>query len=171
MGTKQVQFYFQIVADDGVSANVSINVGGVQKFAGALAHTNSTIPIDVWPDTPQSMAQFDLDIDNFVTGSGQPTTNEDITLRVTGGTAIFKSMWANYSVYATEVSPPTTPPTWNTNMGTSTEFVQVLPTAQPTWNGIPITGNMDFTNTPYSPMTLAPGQALAFPVAMPKYSS
>ena len=170
MGTKQVRFNFQIVADDGVSANVSINVGGVQKFAGALAHTNSTIPIDVWPETSPSVAQFDLAVDNLVT-PGSSTISENITLTVTGGTAIFKSIWANYSSYVTQVSPPTTPPTWNNNAGNSTEFVQVLPSEQPTWNGVPITGNMDFTDSPYGPMTFEPGQVLAFPVAMPKYSA
>jgi len=170
MGTKQVQVNFLIIADDGVSANIAINVGGIPKWTGALASTNTTIPGPTTPDNlPYSVAEFDLAIDNIVPGSGEPTTNEDITMTITGGTAIFKYMSANYSQYGQEVEPPTKPATYLP--GTNTIFVNANPTAQPTWNGIPLYERMNFADGVNGPMLFEPGEVLAFPVGIPKYSS
>ena len=44
MGTKQIKVGFLIVANDQVSANVTIAFNGVQKWSGPLANTNNSIP-------------------------------------------------------------------------------------------------------------------------------
>jgi hypothetical protein len=170
MGTKQIQTNFLIVADDGVSANVTITVDGISKWNGVLTNTNATIPGADTPDVAFSVAEFDLEVDNL--GNTSPyTTSKDITMTVTGGSAIFKSMLANYNGSKLLVEPVTTPPTYTNVPGNSTTFVQVLPTAQPTWNGVPILTRMDYADGANGPMLFESGEVLAFPVEISDYSA
>jgi len=171
MGTKQVKVGFLIVADDQVSANVTIAFNGVQKWSGPLANTNDSIPDYDTPDVPYSYATFDLDIqDTPVPLISGMTTAKDVTFTVTGGDAIFKTMSSNYGISRQEITPPTDPVTYQLMPGTSTEFNQILPTAQPTWNDVPLLDRFNFADDPWGPMLVEPDELLEFPVQIQWYN-
>ena len=171
MGTKQIKVGFLIIANDQVSANVTIAFNGVQKWSGPLLNTNDSIPDYNTPDAPYSYATFDLDIqDTPVPLTNEMTTAKDVTFTVTGGDAIFKTMSSNYGIYSQEITPPTDPVTYQMMPGTSTEFSQILPTAQPTWNGVPLVSRFDWVDDPWGPMLVGPDELLEFPVEIPWYN-
>jgi hypothetical protein len=172
MGTKQIKVGFLIVANDQVSANVTIAFNGVQKWSGSLANTNDSIPGYEIPDVPYSYATFDLDIqDTPVPLINGMTTAKDVTFTVTGGDAIFKTMSANYGIYQQEITPPTDPVTYQLMPGTSTEFNVILPTAQPTWNDVIIPGRFDWADDPWGPFLFQPDELLEFPVQIQWYNN
>jgi hypothetical protein len=172
MGTKQIKVGFLIVADDQVSANVTIAFNGVQKWSGPLANTNDSIPGYDTPDVPYSYAIFDLDIqDTPVPLTTGMTTAKDVTFTVTGGDAIFKTMSSNYGIDRQEITPPTDPVTYQLIPGTSTEFNEILPTAQPTWNDVPLLDRFNFADGPaWGPMLVEPDELLEFPVQIQWYN-
>ena len=174
MGTKQIKVGFLIVANDQVSANVTIAFNGVQKWSGPLANTNNSIPDYETPDVPYSYATFDLDIQDTPVPLLFPiiemSTAKDVTFTVTGGDAIFKTMSSNYGVYGQEITPPTDPVTYQMMFGTSTYFNHILPTAQPTWNDVIIPGRFDWTDDPWGPFLFQPEELLEFPVLIQWYN-
>ena len=174
MGTKQVKVGFLIVADDQVSANVTIAFNGIQKWSGPLANTNNSIPGYDTPDVPYSYATFDLDIQDtpvpLLFPINEMSTAKDVTFTVTGGDAIFKTMSSNYGVYGQEITPPTDPVTYQVMPGTSTEFTEILPTAQPTWNDVPLLDRFNFADGLYGPMLVEPDELLEFPVQIEWYN-
>jgi hypothetical protein len=174
MGTKQVKFEFLIVAANQVSANVTIAFNGVQKWSGPLANTNDSIPGPDTPDAPYSNAIFDLDIEDtpvpWPNPIGTMSTAKDITITVTGGSAIFKTMSANYGIYWQEKTPPTDPATFQVMPGISTEFNDILPTAQPTWNDVPLLDRFNFADGANGPMLVEPDELLEFPVQIQWYN-
>lgn len=63
MGIKQVRMKFQVAANDGISAQVSVTVGGIQRFSGALLQTVDVMPRQVFSDQiPYSLVQFGLEV-------------------------------------------------------------------------------------------------------------
>jgi hypothetical protein len=166
MGTKQVKVDFLIVADDQVSATVTIKVGGVVKWSGDLADTSDMVPDYNTPPVPTVSAEFDLEVADGPTS--QMTVPEDFTFTVTRGTAILKLISANYSVQGVEIQPPTDPATYNLVPGSATNFVIVAVTAQPTWNGQALTDRYNYI-AGGSVMPFYTGEVLEFPVAMPMY--
>jgi hypothetical protein len=58
----KVKVDFLIVADDQVSATVTIKVGGVVKWSGDLADTSDMVPDYDTPPVPTVSAEFDLEV-------------------------------------------------------------------------------------------------------------
>jgi hypothetical protein len=183
MGTKQVQMEFQVVADDGVSANVTVTVNGVQKFSGALAQTVTELPGQVYYDqTPFSLVQFDLDIDNQASPfpgpsvNGQWITLEDITITVTGGDVVLQETEANYTAVPQVITPPpTTPPTTTiVTPGNADNFESLSIGSQPLWNGVALTDRYNFdanTGTGSGSLILYNNETVAYQVGMTLYSA
>ena len=180
MGTKQIQMEFQVVADDKISANVTITVGGVQKFSGALAHTVNVMPGQVSDDqTPYSLVTFDLEVANMppLSSKGNPavpsnghglwTTNLDVIIAVTGGSVCLQSTEANY----TAVTP--TPPDPKPTTGNSSDFVSMWFATQPVWTPT-ATGRLvidDNSNSGPGSLLLLENESVAYQVAMSLYSA
>jgi len=174
MGTKQIKVGFLIVANDQVSSNVTIAFNGVQKWSGPLANTNDSIPGYDTPDVPYSYATFDLDIQDtpvpWLSPINEMSTAKDVTFTVTGGDAIFKTMSSNYGIVSLETIPPTDPVTYQIIPGSSTIFSQILPTAQPTWNDVPLLSRFNFADDPWGPFLVKPDELLEFPVQIQWYN-
>ena len=182
MGTKQVLMEFQVVADDGVSANVTVTVGGVQKFSGQLNQTVSQMPLQVLDDQmPYSSVQFDLDVENLPSPPPQDSkwiTTMDVTIAVTGGSITLQATEANYCATMQEVSPPTDPITYQFVPGNSTAFPPVAFANQPVWTPEPADPldrfnyqyNVD-NNTGPGSLPVLDGEVVEYQVQMPLYSA
>jgi hypothetical protein len=179
MGTKQVRMQFQVAADDGVSAQVTVTAGGTQVFSGALAQTmNPIVPEDVHYYTePFSLVEFYLDVaDQTVPPDaanqyGQYTTPTDIVIAVSGGDICLQTTQANYSAIYAEVSPGT----YKMGPGNVNNFAQLRFATQPVWtptNTDPgrliIDDNVD---TGPGSLTIVDNQSVAYQVSMTLYSA
>jgi hypothetical protein len=180
MGTKQVQMEFQVVADDGVSANVTVTVGGTQVFSGPINQTADVMPDEVFNDTtPFSLVQFDLDVENMPVPSGASNqygawvVPKDITVSVTGGSVTLQATKANYSATVGEVLPATVPPTWQTVSGTADTFVELRFASQPVFtpSGISRLNYDANVNTGPGSLLLLDGESVAYQAAMTYYSA
>ena len=178
MGTKQIKIQFLVEADDGVSAGVTITVGGVQKWSGDLAQTNNSIPGPDWPpDWPYAVAEFDLDIDDYVTNTEQYTTVEDFTFTATRGTVTIIFLSANYTIDNIPSPTPTSPPPWKEPLtwtlvagNAETFYMPITPSDQPTWNGVPVTSKYNVADNPMGPIPFSTGEVLAYSANVPKYN-
>ena len=181
MGTKKVQMKFQVVADDGVSANVTIAVNSTQVFSGALAHTADVMPGQVTDDqTPFSLVEFDLDVTDMPVPPGVPNsqqgwwaTPENVTISVTGGSITLQATEANYSASLGEVAPPTTPPTFQLVPGSADSFVPLWFANQPVWTPTCV-GRLNYednTDTGPGSLLLLDGESVSYQVAMTLYSA
>ena len=169
MGTKQVKMKFQVVADDGISANVTVTVGGIQKFSGALAKTVEVMPGQVLYDqTPFNEIEFDLDVADLPTPTASSrTVLTDVSISVTGGSITLQETKANYTVTSTPSEPPTKIP------GNATEFYTLHFGTQPVWTP-PATGRLliaDNSNTGPGSLLLLDGESVAYQVAMTWFSA
>jgi len=182
MGTKQVQMEFQVVADNGISANVTVTVGGVQKFSGALAQTTDVlVPADTHYDTtPFSLVQFDLDVANVAISSTPPwnqaewVTPTNITVLVTGGDVILQEIEANYSAIVEALVPPATTPKEGTLVpGNATDFQTTVISNQPLWDDVAITDYYNYTgneNTGSGNLPIPNGMTMACQINMSLYN-
>jgi hypothetical protein len=180
MGTKQVQMEFQVAANDGELAQVTITAGGTQVFSGSLAQTQNPLPSQVYNDaTPVSLVQFELDVDNMPlppganNDHGQWVTSTDITISVSGGSVCLQETLANYSASTVEITPPTTPPTYQIVLGNASTFASLWYATQPVWTPTAV-GRLDITdniNTGPGSLLLLDGESVAYQVGMTLYSA
>ena len=175
MGTKQVQMEFQVAADDGVSVQATIAVGGTQVFSGSLAQTTNPLPGQVYDDAaPFTLVQFDLDVaDQPIPANGVTTVLKDVAISVTGGSICLQATEANYNLSYQEVVPPTDPITYQPVPGNSTTFVQLRYGTQPVWTPTAV-GRLDIADnvgTGPGSLLLLDNESVAYQVEMTLYSA
>jgi hypothetical protein len=182
MGTKQVKMEFQVAANDGALAQVTITAGGTQVFSGSLAQTENPLPAQVYNDaTPFSLVEFELNVDDMpvppgnADSYGQWVTSTDITISVSGGKVSLQETLANYTATVVEVTPATTPPTYQIVSGNASTFATLRYATQPVWtptNTDP--GRLivdDNINTGPGSLTIFDNQSVAYQVSMTLYSA
>ena len=179
MGTKQVKMEFQVVANDGVSANVTVTFGGTQVFSGPLNQTTDVMPGIVVDDLqPYSLVEFDLDVTDqpLPPGNqnvhGQYTYPIDISVQVTGGSITMQATEANYNAVMADLTPPVGNITSWLQAGTSTKFAELWPNAQPLVNGEALTTRYNYPNSPQSgpgAILLLDTETVTYPLAMTYY--
>jgi hypothetical protein len=184
MGTKQVKMEFQVAANDGALAQVTVTAGGTQVFSGALAQTVGSIVIgDVHYYTePFSLVEFELNVDNMPVppgnsnSYGQWTTSTDITIAVSGGSVCLQETLANYTAQLFEVTPSTTPPTpprYQIVAGNASTFATLRYATQPVWTPAAV-GRLDIAdnvNTGPGTLLLLDDESVTYQVAMTLYSA
>lgn len=180
MGTKQVKMEFQVAANDGALAQVTITAGGTQVFSGSLTQTENPLPGQVLSDsTPFSLVEFELDVSDMPVPSGnsnsygQWVTSTDITIAVSGGSVCLQETLANYTAQIVEVTPATTPPTYQIVAGNASTFNTLWFATQPVWTPtcvgrLNIADNVD---TGPGSLLLLDGESVAYQVAMTLYSA
>jgi hypothetical protein len=180
MGTKQVRMEFQVAANDGELAQVTITAGGTQVFSGSLAQTVNPLPdIVLNNETPFSLVQFELAVDNMPlppgasNDHGQWVTPVDVTIAVTGGNITLQETLANYSAAAVEITPATTPPTYQIVFGNATDFKSLWFNNQPVWTP-PAEDRLNYLDnidTGPGSLLLLDGESVAYQVEMTLYSA
>ena len=181
MGTKQVKMEFQVAATDGELAQVTITAGGTQVFSGSLAQTvDSIVSGDVHYYTePFSLVEFELNVDDMPVPPGTPdtynqwVTSTDITIAVSGGSVCLQETQANYTAMAVEVTPATTPPTYQVVAGNAATFATLRYATQPVWTPTCV-GRLDIAdnvNTGPGTLLLLDGESVAYQVATTLYSA
>lgn len=180
MGTKQVKMEFQVAANDGELAQVTITAGGTQVFSGSLAQTANPLPGQVDNDaTPFSLVEFELDVANMPVppgnsnNYGQWVTSTDITIAVSGGSVCLQETLANYTAYWTEVTPPTTPTSYQVEAGNASTFVTLRFATQPAWTPSCV-GRLDIADnvdTGPGSLLLLDNESVAYQVDMTLYSA
>jgi len=182
MGTKQVRMLFQVAADDGLSAQVTVTAGGTQVFSGALAQTmNPIVPGDVHYYTePFGLVEFDLDVADqpippgTANQYGQYTTPVDIGIAVSGGDICLQSTLTNYSaIYAENIE--ISPPAYKMGPGSVGQFAPVRYANQPVWTPEPADpldrfNFSDNVNTGSGSLPIMDNESVAYQVAMTYYS-
>jgi hypothetical protein len=182
MGTKQVKMEFQVSANDGELAQVTVTAGGTQVFSGSLAQTSNPLPEIVDSNaTPFSLVQFELDVADMPVppgnsdSYGQWVTSTDITISVSGGNVSLQETRANYTAAMVEITPPTTPPTYQMVVGDASTFVELRYNDQPVWtpaNTDP--GRLIFDDnisTGPGSLTIFDNQSVAYQMATTLYSA
>ena len=178
MGTKQVQMEFQVAANDGVSAQVTVTVNGSQAFSGGLAQTVNPLPGQVNNDSqPFSLVQFDLEVEDQTDppqeahdSSGQWVILKDVIITVTGGNIALQETLANYTATLVEVTPPAT---WQVSPGDAATFATLRYATQPVWTPAAV-GRLDITdNTGTGPgsLLLLNNESVSYQVSMTLYSA
>jgi len=180
MGTKQVKMEFQVAADDGALAQVTVTAGGTQVFSGSLAQTENPLPGQVFNNsTPFSLVEFELDVADMsdppgpVDSYGQWTTSTDITIAVTGGSVCLQETLANYTAYYIPVTPPTDPATYQLVSGNAAAFNTLRYATQPVWTPAAV-GRLniaDNVDTGPGSLLLLDNESVAYQVAMTLYSA
>ena len=180
MGTKQVKMEFQVSANDGELAQVTVTAGGTQVFSGSLAQTSNPLPEIVDSNaTPFSLVQFELDVADMPVppgnsdSYGQWVTSTDITISVTGGNVCLQETLANYTAHWVEITPPTTPPTYQVVPGNASTFATIRFANQPVWTN-PASGDLNFEDnidTGPGSMTILNNQSVAYQASMTLYSA
>lgn len=180
MGTKKIQMEFQVAANDGALAQVTITAGGTQVFSGSLAQTANPLPGQVLNDSaPFSLVEFELDVADMPVPPGSPTdygqwtTPIDITIAVSGGSVCLQETEANYTAYVIPVSPPTTPPTYQVVTGDAATFVTLKYATQPVWTP-PCVGRLDIAanvNEGPGSLLLLDNESVSYQVATTLYSA
>ena len=180
MGTKQVRMEFQVAANDGELAQVIVTAGGTQVFSGSLAQTQNPISDIVTNDAaPFSLIQFELDVANMpvppgnANSYGQWVTSTDVTISVTGGTVCLQETLANYTATLVEVTPPTTPPTYQVVAGNASTFATIRFANQPVWTPSTPASLIfaDNINTGPGSLTIYNNQSVAYQASMTLYSA
>ena len=180
MGTKQVKMEFQVAANDGALAQVTVSAGGTQVFSGSLAQTENPLPGQVLNNlTPFSLVEFELNVADMPVppgnsnSYGQWVTSTDITISVTGGNVCLQETLANYTAHWVEITPPTTPPTYQVVPGNASTFATIRFANQPVWTN-PASGDLNFDdniNTGPGSMTILNNQSVAYQASMTLYSA
>ena len=180
MGTKQVKMEFQVAANDGALAQVTVSAGGTQVFSGSLAQTENPLPGQVLNNlTPFSLVEFELNVADMPVppgnsnSYGQWVTSTDITISVTGGNVCLQETLANYTAHWVEITPPTTPPTYQVVPGNASTFATIRFANQPVWTN-PASGDLNFEDnidTGPGSMTILNNQSVAYQASMTLYSA
>ena len=180
MGTKQVKMEFQVAANDGALAQVTITAGGTQVFSGSLAQTENPLPGQVLNNlTPFSLVEFELNVADMPVppgnsnSYGQWVTSTDITIAVSGGSVCLQETLANYTTQLVEITPPTTPPTYQIGAGNAATFATLRYATQPVWTPTCV-GRLDISDnadTGPGSLLLLDGESVAYQVAMTLYSA
>ena len=182
MGTKQVQMEFQVAANDGVSAQVTITAGGTQVFSGAVAQTANPLPTQVFDDaTPFSLVEFDLDVEDmpappwgsFNNNYGQWVTPIDVTIAVSGGSVCLQATEANYTATVIDKNPQTDPPGYVKVPGDATTFSVLHYATQPVWTPAAV-GRLDIADnvdTGPGSLLLLDNESVDYQVQMTLYSA
>lgn len=182
MGTKQVQMEFQVAANDGVSAQVTITAGGTQVFSGAVAQTANPLPTQVLNDaTPFSLVEFDLDVEdmpappwgNCNNNVGQWVTPMDMSIAVSGGSICLQETEANYTATVVPKDPQTVPPGYVNVPGDVTTFATLRYATQPVWTPTAV-GRLDIadnSDTGSGSLLLLDNESVSYQVAMTLYSA
>ena len=177
MGTKQVKMEFQVAANDGALVQVTVTAGGTQVFSGSLAQTENPLPGQVYSNaTPFSLVEFELDVADMPVppGSsnsyGQWVTSTDITIAVSGGSVCLQETRANYTALAVEVTPATTPPTYQIVAGSASTFGILYFATQPVWTP-PAVGRLDIASGKAGSLLLLDNESVAYQVEMTLYSA
>jgi len=182
MGTKQVKMEFQVAADDGALAQVTVTAGGTQVFSGSLAQTENPLPGQVFNDSaPFSLVEFELNVDDMPVppgngdSHGQWTTSTDITIAVSGGSVCLQETLANYTAQWVEITPPTDPATYRIETGSADTFYTLRFATQPVWTPIALPDGRlyiaDNINTGPGSLLLLDNESVAYQVAMTFYSA
>ena len=173
MAVKQVQMHFQVVANDGVSADVVVAVDGVQKFLGKLTQTVDDLSGQVTSDmSPFDTVQFDLDIDPVVP-TPPDTTPQSISkqfmISVTGGTVALQRTTANYTGHW---GGNDADPNKNAYAGTADKFIEQKITSQPIWTSM-ASGRFDITSNPNGGGTilLLDNESVSYTIEIDSYSN
>jgi hypothetical protein len=182
MGTKQVKMEFQVAANDGALAQVTVTAGGTQVFSGSLAQTENPLSEIVYNNAnPFSLVEFEMDVADMPVPAPPPdtynqwVTSTDIIISVTGGNICLQETLANYTATMVEVTPPTTPPTYHLQAGNASTFASIRFANQPVWtptNTDP--GRLIFEdniNTGPGSLTIFDNQSVAYQASMTLYSS
>ena len=180
MGTKQVKMEFQVAANDGALAQVTVSAGGTQVFSGSLTQTENPLPGKVLSDsTPFSLVEFELNVADMPVppgnsnSYGQWVTSTDITIAVSGGSVCLQETLANYTTQLVEITPPTTPPTYQIVAGNAATFATLRYATQPVWTPTCV-GRLDISDnadTGPGSLLLLDGESVAYQVAMTLYSA
>ena len=178
MGTKQIKMLFQVAANDGIAAHVTITSSGVQKFSGDLAQTVSTlIAGDVFNySVPNSEVLFDLDVpDQPVLHPKTPEEKEtpvEFTIAVSGGNIGLQQTEANFSSVVIEQTPPTNPVTYTIGPGDASTFMVLNYATQPVWTP-PVTDRLniaDNLDTGPGSLILLDGESVTYQESVLLYS-
>lgn len=198
MGIKQVRMKFQVAANDGVSAQVSVTVGGIQRFSGALLQTVDVMPGQVFTDQkPYSLVQFGLDVPEMNHNSSgswrrwdtipDPTTldfdqllteetyPDDYGFWTTPIDVAISVSGGSVTLQATDADHswirPTTPALFQN--GSPRYFSDFLrPCSQPQWNKIPLKDRYDpeaFVESGPGVLLVLDNELLEFQLAMTLY--
>ena len=180
MGTKQVKMEFQVAANDGALAQVTVTAGGTQVFSGSLAQTENPLSGIVYNNaTPFSLVEFEMDVADMPVppgncdSYGQWVTSTDIIISVTGGNICLQETLANYTAQWVEVIPPTTPPTYQMVSGNASTFASIRFATQPVWTPAAV-GRLDIADnvdTGPGSLLLLDGESVAYQAAMTLYSA
>jgi hypothetical protein len=180
MGTKQVKMEFQVAANDGALAQVTVTAGGTQVFSGSLAQTENPLAGQVLNDsTPFSLVEFELNVADMPVppgnsnSYGQWVTSTDITIAVSGGSICLQETRANYTAQMVEVTPATTPTTYQVVSGNAATFATLKYATQPVWTPACV-GRLDIADnvdTGPGSLLLLDNESVAYQVAMTLYSA
>jgi len=183
MGTKQVRMEFQVAANDGALAQVTVTAGGTQVFSGSLAQTENPLPGIVLNNaTPFSLVEFELDVPDMsvppgnADSYGQWVTSTDITISVTGGNICLQETLANYTATSVEIiPPPTNALPYEIVPGNASTFETLRFATQPVWTPVNTDpGRLiidDNINTGPGSLTIFDTESVAYQVSMTLYSA
>ena len=181
MSTKQIRLLCLVDATDGVAAQLTVSINGVQKFSGLVNQTalapNSVynLPIDL---AQFSVVTFDQDADKFTIAPNFGDLNEysqywttgpvNFSAAVTGGNMSISLMQANYNGIWSDASPPT----WTS--GNADTWTGLYCASQPLWDGTAQPSIFTYppnpADGPYA-MPLNDTQTVAYQIGLTKYSS
>lgn len=180
MSTKQIRLLCLVSATDGVAAQLTVSVNGVQKFSGLVSQTVLapgavyTLPVEL---TQFSVVTLDQDAENFTVAPSINDRNEfgqywssgsyEFSATITGGDMSISSMQSNYNgQWSTD-----TPPVWFS--GTADSWSGIYCASQPQWNGITIPGRfvwpVDPAQGPFA-IGLTDNESLVYQIGLTKYS-
>ena len=179
--TKQIRLLCLVEATDGVAAQLTVSINGVQKFSGLVNQT--TLAPNAVYNFPIDPAQFsvvtlDQDAENFTVAPAFGDLNEysqywttgpiNFSASITGGNMTISLMQANYNGQWSDASPPA----WGS--GTADTWAGIYCASQPLWNGTAqpsiFTYPADTAQGPYA-MPVDNGQTVAYQIGLTKYSS
>jgi hypothetical protein len=160
MGTKQVQMYFSVTADNGESANAIIFVDDVQKYAGPLANVSDIVT-------------FDLDVvDQQILTYVQPTyygywvVPVTVSITIENGSATLIPTKANYTGYLANNNSIYVP-------GSSSDYQRLWIASQPLWNGVADLNRYNFpiTNPETGAIPIYSNETVTFQQSMTQWAN
>jgi len=146
MTLKPTQFRFQVAADNGANAQVTITMDGVQLWTGSLAQTQPNVDVGQWTSNnePYSTASCDINTPECVNNDPQ-TLNKLMTISVTGGSVVLVGiLQTNNPSFVVETNPEWDTPTRTRYIGGNPNFSDMWDVdSQPLWDGQAILARYD----------------------------